>query len=284
VNSGADLRHTMCEHHSFVKPATFFSMVAIVWFFFPPWLTRRISTSINPCFLLKPTLVQPKVMAIPAGCGAIGERPDVTSRALLSGLVALWRAMSRPAVGCRDRSCSTRRHRSDVLAISRETRRPAGLYMTNHTFSVCVENGNPTQFRSNCKLYLNIANQKDHGSKDYWLDGPFTLNPIEKRFRSIVSYLEPASVSQHTSDFIQLHIPIGQGYGVGYGWPWRLPLGAYAFTLWASCLEEGRTELACKIWVDDGHKLHFEKACDVLGRLAKMPPQPRPASKTKGRT
>jgi hypothetical protein len=141
-----------------------------------------------------------------------------------------------------------------------ETRRPAGLYMTDHTFSVCVENGNPTQFRSNCKLYLNIANQKDHGSKDYWLDGPFTLNPIEKRFRSIVSYLEPASVSQHTSDFIQLHIPIGQGYGVGYGWPWRLPLGAYAFTLWASCLEAGRTELACKIWGDDGHKLHFEKA------------------------
>jgi len=39
-----------------------------------------------------------------------------------------------------------------------ETRRPAGLYMTNHTFSACVENGNPTQFRSNCKLYLNISN------------------------------------------------------------------------------------------------------------------------------
>lgn len=32
-----------------------------------------------------------------------------------------------------------------------ETRRPAGLYMTNHTFSACVENGNPTQFCSNCK-------------------------------------------------------------------------------------------------------------------------------------
>lgn len=141
-----------------------------------------------------------------------------------------------------------------------DTRRPAGLYMTNHTFSVCVENGDPTQFRSNCELYLNIANQTDHGSKDYWLDGPFTLNPTEKRFRSIVSYLEPASVSQHKSDFIQLHIPIGQGYGLGHGWPWRLPLGAYAFALWASCPEAGRTELACKIWVDDGHKLHFEKA------------------------
>jgi hypothetical protein len=98
-----------------------------------------------------------------------------------------------------------------------ETRRPAGLYMTNHTFSICVENCNPTQFRSNCKLYLNIANQKAHESKDYWLEGPFTLNPTEKRFRSIVNYLEPASVSQHTSDFIQLHIPIGPGYGVGYG-------------------------------------------------------------------
>jgi hypothetical protein len=112
-----------------------------------------------------------------------------------------------------------------------ETRRPLGLYMTNHTFSVCVENGNPMKFLSNCKLYLNIADQKDHGSKDYLLEGPFTLNPTEKRFRSIVSYLEPASVSQHLSDFIQLHIPVGPGYGVGYDWPCRLPLGAYAFSL-----------------------------------------------------
>jgi hypothetical protein len=56
-------------------------------FLLPPWLTRRISTSINPCFLPKPTKFQPKLMAILAGsiCGAIARVPDVTCRAL-SGL------------------------------------------------------------------------------------------------------------------------------------------------------------------------------------------------------
>jgi hypothetical protein len=43
--------------------------------------------------------------SIPTGsmCGAIERVPDVTCRAL-SGLVALWRAMSRLAGGCRDKS------------------------------------------------------------------------------------------------------------------------------------------------------------------------------------
>lgn len=141
-----------------------------------------------------------------------------------------------------------------------ESRQSAGLYQTNHTFSVCIENSDPTKFLSNCKLYLNIANEKAGDRKDYWLEGPFTLNPTERKFRSIVSYLEPATVSKLAGDFIQLHVPIGPGYGVGYGWPWRLPVRAYTFSLWAISLETGRREVACKIWVDDNQRLHFEKA------------------------
>lgn len=53
-----------------------------------------------------------------------------------------------------------------------ETRKSSGLYTTNHTFSVCVQNSDQTKFVSNCKLYLNIANEKDHGRKDYFLEGP----------------------------------------------------------------------------------------------------------------
>jgi hypothetical protein len=141
-----------------------------------------------------------------------------------------------------------------------ETRQSSGLYQTNHTFSVCIENRNATRFLSNCKLSLNIANEKGNGRKDYWLEGPFTLNPTEKKFRSIVSYLEPATISEHAGEFIQLHIPVGAGYGVGHGWPWHLPVAGYTFSLHATSLETGPVEVACKIWVDDDQKLHFEKA------------------------
>ena len=77
-------------------------------------------TIINPCFLPKPTKFQLKLMAMPAGsmCGAIERVPDVTCRAL-SGLVELWRAMSRLVGVCRDRPNSTRHHRSDAVAIAR---------------------------------------------------------------------------------------------------------------------------------------------------------------------
>jgi hypothetical protein len=141
-----------------------------------------------------------------------------------------------------------------------ETRKSAGLYSTDHAFSVCVENAHPTKFLSNCKLYLNIANPKDGERKDFLMEGPFTLNPTERKFRSIVSYREPATVSKHPGDFIQMHVPVGFGYGVGHGWPWRLPIGAYTFSLWAISLEAGRKEVACKVWVDDDCNLHFEMA------------------------
>jgi TIR domain len=78
-----------------------------------------------------------------------------------------------------------------------ETRQSSGLYQTNHTFSVCVENRDATRFLSNCKLSLNIANEGGNGRKDYWLEGPFTLNPTEKRFRSVFTYLEPATISKY---------------------------------------------------------------------------------------
>jgi hypothetical protein len=141
-----------------------------------------------------------------------------------------------------------------------ETKKAAGLYKTNHTFAVAVENSHPARFISNCKLFLNIANENDGARQDYWLDGPFTLNPTEQRIREIVRYLEPSTISKHSSDFIQLLIPIGNGFGVGYGWPWRLPVGTYLFSLKAISMETAPVEVTCKIWIDDEFKLHFEKA------------------------
>jgi hypothetical protein len=62
-----------CEHHSFVKFGTFFSIVTIVPFFFRHGSQGKFRTIINPCFLPKRTKFLPKLMAIPAGliCGAI---------------------------------------------------------------------------------------------------------------------------------------------------------------------------------------------------------------------
>jgi hypothetical protein len=140
-----------------------------------------------------------------------------------------------------------------------ETRKSAGLYKTSHTFSVAVHNSHPARFVSNCKLFLNIVNETDGGRQDYWLDGPFSLNPSEQRFREVATYLEPATVSKHAGDFIQLLIPVNAGYGVGYRWPWRLPVGAYTLSLKATSLETGPVEVVCKMWVDDERKFHFEE-------------------------
>jgi hypothetical protein len=109
---------------------------------------------------------------------------------------------------------------------------------------------------------LNIANQNDGGRKDYALAiEPFTLNSTEERYFPIVSYDEPATVSKYAGDFIRLHIPVvGAYYDIGSGWPWRLPIGAYTFSLFATSKEVGRAEAACKIWVDDDSKLHFARA------------------------
>jgi hypothetical protein len=143
-----------------------------------------------------------------------------------------------------------------------ESRQAVGLYKTRHTFNVSVKNNGRERFLSNCKFYLNIADRKGQTRQDYALAiDPFTLNPTEERYFPIVSYAEPASISRHADDFIQLHIPVvGAYYGIGSGWPWRLPVGAYAFSLFATSKESGRTEVPCKIWVDDDQKLHFAKA------------------------
>jgi hypothetical protein len=141
-----------------------------------------------------------------------------------------------------------------------ETKQSAGLYKTMHTFNVCVRNGHPENFLSNCKFYLNIADPKDASRKDYLLAGPFTLNATEEKYVSIVSFHEPATIGQHSGDFIQLHVPVGWGYSVGMGWPWRIPVGAYTLALWAISRETGRSEVVCKFWVDDQKKLHFEQA------------------------
>ena len=59
----------------------------------------------------------------------------------------------------------------------------------------------------------------------------------------IVSYDEPASVSQYAGSHIRLHIPVhGGNYNVGYGWPWQMPIGAYTFTLRATSKEAGFRE------------------------------------------
>jgi hypothetical protein len=143
-----------------------------------------------------------------------------------------------------------------------ETRKASGLYKTTHTFNVSLKNENCERFISNCKFYLSIADKDNGNKRDYALNvEPFTLNPTEERFFSIVSYEEPASVSGHAGEFIRLLIPVtGAYYGVGSGWPWQLPVGSYVFALFATSKEHGRVEVVCKIWVDHDKKLHFTRA------------------------
>lgn len=141
-----------------------------------------------------------------------------------------------------------------------ETKKANGLYMATHTFSVAVRNNDMNRHISNCKLYLVIAGQAGGEQKSYLLNDTFTLNASEERFVPIVSYNEPASVSNHAGTHIRLQIPVGVGYSVGSGWPWQMPLGAYMFTLRVTSKEASPYEAVYKTWVDDENKLHLEKA------------------------
>ena len=142
-----------------------------------------------------------------------------------------------------------------------ESKTASGLYKTKHTFAVGVKNTSSDQFLSNCRVYLDIPDEGGVAPKSYLLVDTFTLSASEERLVPIISYDEPATVSGHKGSTIQLHIP-GHGgyYDVGWGWPWRLPIGAYTFTLRATSKEAGARELVCKAWVDNSGKLHFEKA------------------------
>jgi hypothetical protein len=126
---------------------------------------------------------------------------------------------------------------------------------------IAIKNSNPQHFLSNCKLYLDIADQDGGAQKSYLLVDAFTLNATEERYVPIVSYDEPATVSRHAGTHIRLHVPIHGGFlNVGYGWPWQMPVGAYTFTLRATSKEAGPCEVVYKILVDDAGKLHFERA------------------------
>jgi hypothetical protein len=143
-----------------------------------------------------------------------------------------------------------------------ETKRGSGLYKMTHTFSVAVKNVDSARFLSNCKLFLDISNQGNDVPTPYLLVDTFTLNASEERYVPIVSYDEPATISQHAGKHIRLLIPVHAGfYDVGIGWPWQMPIGAaYIFTLRAISKETVPCEVACNVWVDDTQKLHFEKA------------------------
>jgi hypothetical protein len=141
-----------------------------------------------------------------------------------------------------------------------DIKKASGLYKTTHTFVVGIKNASARQFLSNCKLWLDIPDQAGGSPKSYALVDAFTLIASEEKHVPIVSYDEPATISGYRGDFISLHIPIGAGYGGGVKWPWRLPVGAYVFTLRASSKEDGAREAVCKVWVDESGRLHFEKA------------------------
>jgi hypothetical protein len=112
-----------------------------------------------------------------------------------------------------------------------ETKRASGLYQMAHTFSVAVKNADSARFLSNFKLYLDISNEGNGVPTTYLLVDTFTLNAPEERFIPIVSYDEPATISQHVGRHIRLLIPVHAGYyDVGIGWPWQMPIGAYTFT------------------------------------------------------
>ncbi len=141
-----------------------------------------------------------------------------------------------------------------------ETKRTSGFYKLSHTFSIAVKNEGPARFLSNCKLYLDIADRNNGMQRSYLLVDAFTLNASEERYVQIINFDEPATVSQHSGDAIQLLVPTSSAYNVGVGWPWQMPLGAYTFTLRATSKETSPCEVACRAWVDDEKKLHFEKA------------------------
>lgn len=140
-----------------------------------------------------------------------------------------------------------------------EEKQANGLYQTKHTFLIAIRNDDRERFLSNCKFFLDIPDQNGQEPRSYLLIDTFTLNASEQRFVEIASYNEPATVSRHAGDTIHLHIPVGVGYNVGHGWPWRLPVGAYSITLRATSKECAPCIVVCRMWVDNGAKLHFEK-------------------------
>jgi hypothetical protein len=142
-----------------------------------------------------------------------------------------------------------------------ETKVANGLYKTDHTFSVGVKNASQSQFLSNCKIYIDIPDEGGVTPKSYLIVDTFTLNATEERLVPIVRFDEPATASGHKGSTIQLLIPAGSGYyDVGHGWPWRLPVGAYAFTLRATSKEVGAREVVCRVSVDNAGRLHFGAA------------------------
>jgi hypothetical protein len=142
-----------------------------------------------------------------------------------------------------------------------ESKKVCGLYKTTHTFIIGVKNASKTRFLSNCKLYLDIQSTTGDSPKSYLLVDTFTLAATEERYVPIASYDEPATISNYAGQHIRLHVPVHAGFlDVGSGWPWQMPIGAYVFTLRATSKEAGSREVACKIWVDEQRKLHFETA------------------------
>jgi hypothetical protein len=142
-----------------------------------------------------------------------------------------------------------------------ETKVANGLYKTDHTFSVGVKNASQSQFLSNCKVYIDIPDEGGVTPKSYLIVDTFTLNATEERLVPIVRFDEPSTVSGHRGSTIQLMIPVAGGYyDVGWGWPWRLPIGAYTFTIRATAKEVGARQVVCKVSVDDAGRLHFGAA------------------------
>lgn len=108
---------------------------------------------------------------------------------------------------------------------------------------------------------MDISDPKCLVQRSYLIVDAFTLNASEERYIPIVSYDEPATISNYTGTHIHLHIPTRGGYfDVGPGWPWQLPVGAYVFTLKVISQQTPPNEVVCKTWVDDLGKLHFVKA------------------------
>ncbi len=125
--------------------------------------------------------------------------------------------------------------------------------------SVGVKNRSTKRFLSNCKLYLDVPERDGRPMQTYLLVDSFTLQATEERYVQIAYYDEPAGPGGKGGNHIRLCLPVSGGW-LGAADASQLPVGAYAVVLKATSSDAKTSEVACRTWVDENGKFHFEKA------------------------
>jgi hypothetical protein len=127
-------------------------------------------------------------------------------------------------------------------------------YGVHHTISIGVTDTGSKKI-SDCKFYRTyIAFTNDH--QKTLLDGPFSLDPNERRYVSIAMFNETKDLP-HANHLIGLSMP-PNAFGAGIMQPQLPPDRRHVVSFVAESQNSKDAVLHCELWVDEGGKLRLE--------------------------